>query len=471
MDGLPPMALDSPALALAGRFVLHALWQGIALALLYAAALAGPAVRPPAHRADLGLVTLVAMVVLPAITALVSGIGGSAPGGTSWLIAAPSAVAGGAPTLLQAAGATWLAGVAILGLRWLRDLRRVSGLTRRGTGAVPPAWVSAAERLAARMGVGRAVAVLGSARVDGPTLVGWVRPVILLPASALSGLEPRLIEALLAHELAHVRRHDVLLNHLQTGAETLLFFHPAARWVGARIREERELACDALAADVTGDPAVLARALADLEQLRPRPAAVALAATGGTLLVRVRRLLGHTPAARPGRAAALAALAPVPLVLALALVFACSSAGPVPIGDGAGAGPSVGAAEADAPSPAGPAPSDPYRYDPHGKRDPYRAWDATVIDPPARWAGTPAQEWELDQLQMVGIVRDAGAPQVMLEDPRGQGHLLRVGDYVGKRRGQITAIHGREMTVTEWLLDADHGKVPLDRTLGLPDPG
>ncbi len=119
-------------------------------------------------------------------------------------------------------------------------------------------------------------------------LVGWLRPAVVFPVAALAGLSPAQIEALLAHELAHVRRHDYLVNLLQSFAEVVLFYHPAVWWLSRRIRTERELCCDDLAVGVC-DRLVYATALTDLAAMRhPR---VALAATGGDLLARVRRIL------------------------------------------------------------------------------------------------------------------------------------------------------------------------------------
>jgi hypothetical protein len=114
----------------------------------------------------------------------------------------------------------------------------------------------------------------------------------LLPVSALAGLSPQQLEAILAHELAHIRRHDYLVNLLQTLVETLLFYHPAVWWLSHRIRIERENCCDDLAVSLCGDPYAYARALADLEALRGDAGRLALAVTGGSLLHRVRRLLG-----------------------------------------------------------------------------------------------------------------------------------------------------------------------------------
>ena len=110
--------------------------------------------------------------------------------------------------------------------------------------------------------------VVESALVDVPVVIGWLRPVILLPVAALAGLTPAQVEAILAHELAHIRRHDSCVNVLQTIAETLLFYHPAVWWVSHRIRAEREHCCDDIAVAVCGDPVAYAQALAELESWR-----------------------------------------------------------------------------------------------------------------------------------------------------------------------------------------------------------
>src|SRR5438034_11106483 len=115
-----------------------------------------------------------------------------------------------------------------------------------GTRPAPVACMEALERLAARLRVSRPVRVLESAIVQVPAVLGWVRPVILLPASALTGLTPLQLDALLAHELAHVRRYDYLVNLIQSVIETLLFYHPAVWWISGRMRQEREHCCDDL---------------------------------------------------------------------------------------------------------------------------------------------------------------------------------------------------------------------------------
>jgi beta-lactamase regulating signal transducer with metallopeptidase domain len=134
--------------------------------------------------------------------------------------------------------------------------------------------------------------LLESALVEVPTVIGWFRPVILVPATFFTGLPPEQIEAILIHELAHIRRHDYFVNLFQIGIETLLFYHPVVWWISRAIRQEREHCCDDLALQIVGDREVYVRALASLEESRSLPMAITLAATGGSLLQRIKRIAG-----------------------------------------------------------------------------------------------------------------------------------------------------------------------------------
>jgi beta-lactamase regulating signal transducer with metallopeptidase domain/peptidoglycan/xylan/chitin deacetylase (PgdA/CDA1 family) len=229
----------------------------------------------------------------------------------------------------------WLAGVAALASRfvgaWLIVLR-----LRRSAEPVSERFEELLARVSEGLRVSRAVRLCRSALVEVPTVVGHLRPLILVPAAAFVGLTPRQLEAVLAHELAHVRRYDYAVNLLQTAAETLLFYHPAAWWLGRRVRAEREHACDDAAVEATGDVLLYARALAALEQLRGAHAApaLALAADGGSLMKRIQRLVNderRAPSApRPFAAAALVAAL---VCCGLAAQRSMATAGMVPIWD------------------------------------------------------------------------------------------------------------------------------------------
>jgi len=357
-----------------GWALVHSVWQGLLVALLYAL-FAGAAARSSAQARHLAACAALAlMLALPAATAFVghrpapastadaraaefgpapeeaegraraSARGESAPpprsladrvgeGGAGGNLRAW--VAGRVVSLFPWLVAGWLTGVLLLALRacggWL-----VLGRLRRSAEPVGAELERSFSLLAARLRVSPAVRLCRSALVEVPTVVGHLRPVVLVPLSALVGLTPRQLEAVLAHELAHVRRYDFLVNLLQTAAETLLFYHPAAWWVSRRARHEREHAADDAAVAAVGDALFYARALATTEALRPPRATapgLALAANGGSLMHRINRLVGRRAAAR-GRSP-LAALALVALTLCGALV---ASSAVVPPEAAAGAG-------------------------------------------------------------------------------------------------------------------------------------
>lgn len=190
---------------------------------------------------------------------------------------------------LETCVALWCAGVLLFSLRpligWFaqRRLRQIG--THPLTEQVAETWKRAQERLKIR----QRVEFLQSTLAPGSMVVGYLRPVILLPTTVVNSLPARRIEAILLHELAHIRRHDWLVNTLQTLVETLFFHHPAVWWLSARIRHERELCCDEIAAHALGDRVEYGRALLDLENLRDAPL-LALSARGGSLLDRIRRL-------------------------------------------------------------------------------------------------------------------------------------------------------------------------------------
>ncbi|WNG43025.1 M56 family metallopeptidase [Archangium minus] len=193
----------------------------------------------------------------------------------------------------------WGLGVAVSSLRLLSGWLKLRRLVREAEPA-PSEWQEALEMLSERLGLTRSVRLLRSAALDVPAAVGWLRPVVLLPVTALTGLSARQLEMVLAHELAHIRRHDFVVNLVQTLVETLLFYHPAVWWMSRVIRVEREHCCDDIAVGTSGNAVSYARALTALESLRVMPlesASPAMSALGGSLTDRVRRLV-VAPAAR-----------------------------------------------------------------------------------------------------------------------------------------------------------------------------
>lgn len=338
----------------AGWTLVHAIWQAALLAGVAALLLRALRHGEPEARYAAACVALLTMFAAPFVTALLlsEAIAGPAPraGGHAASLAqvsappvsasplsgpqvstplAPGAAAGSAqparetgltpraawrPTIV----AIWLTGVALLLLRLAGGWWRVRRLHRASLAAPPSHWAVAARRMAAILRVRRAIHVVDLALVDTPLVIGWMRPVIVLPIAALTNLSAAQVDAILAHELAHIRRHDYLVNLLQTCAETLLFYHPAVWWMSSRIRLEREHCCDRVAVQAGGDPVGYAEALIDLERWRSAHSPLALAATGGVLLDRIRRVLG-VPSAQPApRTSVAAVLALVMLLLVVA---------------------------------------------------------------------------------------------------------------------------------------------------------
>jgi TonB family protein len=209
----------------------------------------------------------------------------------------------------------WFAGVILFVGRLNVGLLVARRMRSAGTTAAPAELQQVFEAVRRRLGIARAVRLMHSALVQAPTVIGWLRPVVLIPASCLTGLSTMQIEAILAHELAHIRRHDYLVSVLQSMVETLLFYHPAVWWVSKQIRRERECCCDELAVAVGGDRLAYARALSVLEERRSFYPEVALGANGGVLKMRIKRLLGCKEDAAVSQFAAFTVLA---LIVALA---------------------------------------------------------------------------------------------------------------------------------------------------------
>ena len=194
----------------------------------------------------------------------------------------------------------YLIGVALFGLRLAGGWVYLQRLSRTATQPTTSKWAELTNKLRSAMAIRVVVRVRESARIAVPMVVGVLKPVLLLPIGLATNLSMREVEAVLAHELAHVKRHDYAVNLLQSVMEVLYFFHPALWWLSARVREEREHCCDDLAVQaIRGDGRILAQALAHIEELRltqaitNQPAlAMALATKRQQLLHRVRRMLG-----------------------------------------------------------------------------------------------------------------------------------------------------------------------------------
>jgi beta-lactamase regulating signal transducer with metallopeptidase domain len=195
----------------------------------------------------------------------------------------------------------WLVGVSILS-------------TRLAIGFVVTLWIRVnvtplsdefeqrVRILSDRLSVDARQRVFACVRVGQAVAVGFIRPVVFIPASWLTQLTPQMIEAIIAHELAHIRRWDLWVNLVQRMIETLLFYHPAVWWLSSRIRVEREMCCDEIGAECF-DRVLYARSLETVARIRRGNLLLATTINGGKkmkLLNRIRYLLGLAPADAAG---------------------------------------------------------------------------------------------------------------------------------------------------------------------------
>lgn len=291
------MNLPSKLLDAVGWTLVHFVWQGALIACVAAVALTALRNAKPQQRYLIACSALLACVLWPALE-LTLRLSQPATSGPVQRIAAaiaagsssnPDGVLGYLQARLPWVVAAWAACAAALALRMALGLAWIGQAAKRFK--TDEQWQARLGRLAGRMGVDRAVRLRVVDNLASPITAGWWRPVVLVPASLVSGMPPDLLEALLAHELGHVKRFDYLVNLGQNVVEILLFYHPAVWWISGRIRAEREHIADELAAAALGEPRRLARALSELERVQFSDAHLAQAANGGDLMGRIRRLV------------------------------------------------------------------------------------------------------------------------------------------------------------------------------------
>src|SRR6266700_3537183 len=309
-------------LRMLGWTLLHFVWQGAGLAALFAVAAA--VCRSASARYALAVSVLVLMVASPIGTftwlhsETIPAVRTGAEGASTWAGTSTqnaTALSGSrapalAPRVEQSMGMLWLVeawflGVVVLSLRTAGGLFLIERMRRKEIKPVERKLYERCLALQRKMGLDRMIQYCECYWLDAPAVLGWFRPVVLLPVRALTGLTEEQIEAVIAHELAHIRRFDCFVNLFQIAAETLLFYHPAVWWVSQRIRAERENCCDDEAISICGDAVNYARALTLMEEWRTAPALM-MAANRSPLAERVVRLLGWDGAAGRIRVAGLA---------------------------------------------------------------------------------------------------------------------------------------------------------------------
>ncbi len=303
----------SAFIAMLGATLVHFLWQGLLIGCATAVVLALLRNSRAEYRYLVACTALLACLAWPALGLVERlGNGAAAPGEAAGMMqfAVRNMVGNGQLIDLGAAVrsivSVWALCAAVLSVRMALGLLWIERTVRRNARRHDPVqarWQARLSQMAQAFGITRQVRLRIVEVLASPVTAGWWRPVVLVPAALAARMPPDLLEALLAHELAHVRRHDYLVNLLQNVIETLLFYHPAVWWLSNRIRAERELVADDFAARQLGEPRRLALALSELERLQFSTHHLAQAANGGNLMDRIQHLMRPAPQALNWKAA------------------------------------------------------------------------------------------------------------------------------------------------------------------------
>ena len=190
----------------------------------------------------------------------------------------------------------WVVGCLLMLTKFIVDLNGTYKLAKEGVAPVNQQIEEIVIRLAQRYKLSRPIQILKSSVVNVPVVVGWLRPVILLPIAISVGLDKAQLELIIAHELAHIKRMDFAVNVVQSLVQIFFFYHPAVHWINRVIRDEREYICDSMALNIIGNnnnsKLNLAKALLNTEELREGNfSLIAVAISGGRLKNRISHIL------------------------------------------------------------------------------------------------------------------------------------------------------------------------------------
>ncbi|RYU94971.1 M56 family metallopeptidase [Emticicia agri] len=187
----------------------------------------------------------------------------------------------------------WFIGANLLLLRLIIGFVYVQQLKVQKINPVRDEVLGIMEDLQEKIQLNIPIRLVESAKAVVPMTIGWIKPIILLPAGIMSGLSITQLEAVLAHELAHIKRYDYLVNIFQSCIEILFFYHPATWFISAQVRDERENCCDDFAVNICGDRLVLAKALTQVATFQHQPRlAMAFGAKRQTFMDRIKRIVG-----------------------------------------------------------------------------------------------------------------------------------------------------------------------------------
>lgn len=187
----------------------------------------------------------------------------------------------------------WILGVFIFILKFIFSFFYTNRLRKINTQSISEEWLDKFLKLQEQLRINRTVNYIESQLVKIPLVLGYLKPVVVIPVELLSGMPLNQIEAIIAHELAHIRRNDYIFNVFQTIIETLFFFHPAIWYISSQIRKERENCCDDMALTVCEGSLVYAKALVSVQEftLNRHYSAVAFSGRKKHLLNRIKRMI------------------------------------------------------------------------------------------------------------------------------------------------------------------------------------
>ena len=300
--------MSSPFLYNLSLTLIHFMWQGVFVALALKLALTFTSYKKPQWRYAFSSLAMVANLFIPLFTffiiykpdfqqfiplinnnvSLGNSIGNDIQSTAVWY--------SNTVEFLPYLSLTWITISFVLAVKLFIELYNVNQLPKTGTSPAESALEARFHQLAEQVKLKCTPQILISLKNDVPMVIGWIKPVVLIPVTMLSGLTPAQLDMLILHELAHIRRHDYLVNFIQTLVEIFLFFHPGVRWVSKQMRNEREYCSDDIAVQHCGNPVAYAHTLADTASIcnshrNHSIPAMAMAASGGDLKQRVIRLI------------------------------------------------------------------------------------------------------------------------------------------------------------------------------------
>jgi bla regulator protein BlaR1 len=290
---------------LVGTALINFVWQGAIIGIVTAVLLRQARNADPKLRYAIAGVALAVCLAMPFWSVVIGSMRLDAAPGVDSMVTGEGMTKVASLNLLAVWGwleehavqfvAIWLCCVVMLSIRLAAGLVWVARVAGAVQGHVDPAWQARLDALARRAGISTSVPLRDAPQLNSPAVVGWLRPAVLMPTALLAGLPVDLVEALLAHEVAHIYRKDYLVNLVQSAVEILLFYHPAVWWISKQIRIEREQIADDIAAAMIEEPRHLALALGELEQIRYAGTQLAMTASGGDLVTRIIRLIDRDP--------------------------------------------------------------------------------------------------------------------------------------------------------------------------------